>query len=453
MSRPPVAVVGGGWAGLVAACDFRRRGIPVVVLEASDQIGGLARTFRDGEGFSYDFGAHFITNRLADAVGIADQCLTVRHYGEAVVSGGRTYGYPFGLVRSPRFAGGAIRGRWRQAVSGDPAISIEELFVSQYGEPLARAILIPLVEAWSGARASELAASIADKIPSSILETMWLKGASRLTRRAVAIGYCREMPQSYRVWHVYPEGGLSVLFQKLAEALAGLVRLNSPVEAIHVSEDRVVGVRVGGKDEEVSAVFSTAPVHVLPGLIRGSSAFDGLSEFQYRPMTLVNLKMQGRGLVPEVVTWTPAADLPFFRVTEAAMSMPWLAPPGKTLITADLGCEVGDEVWTMDDGEVAELTLEGLQSLIPDARRRHLGHAVLRTPLAYPKFLLRYEAQRSSWEQASGVKGFVAIGRNGEFAHTLMEDVYWRTLRKVDRFARAHEDSVPGAAMASGSTA
>ncbi|MFL5605502.1 MAG: FAD-dependent oxidoreductase, partial [Gemmatimonadaceae bacterium] len=102
-SRPPVAIVGAGIAGLVAARELRRRGIPVVVFEASAQVAGMAKTVRDKDGFSYDVGAHFITNRLAKEIGVADACRTVRWYGETVVLGGSTYSYPFGLMRSPRF--------------------------------------------------------------------------------------------------------------------------------------------------------------------------------------------------------------------------------------------------------------------------------------------------------------------------------------------------------------
>ena len=70
-ARPPVAIVGAGLAGLVAARELKRRGLPVVVYEAGRQVAGLATSFRDEEGFVCDFGAHFITNRLAAALGIA----------------------------------------------------------------------------------------------------------------------------------------------------------------------------------------------------------------------------------------------------------------------------------------------------------------------------------------------------------------------------------------------
>ena len=64
------------------------------------------------------------------------------------------------------------------------------------------------------------------------------------------------------------------------------------------------------------------------------------------------------------------------------------------------------------------------------------GVACSRTPMAYPVFDLEYEADRQRLEDgALGVDRLVSIGRNGEFAHILMEDVYWRTIRRARQLA------------------
>jgi protoporphyrinogen oxidase len=151
-------------------------------------------------------------------------------------------------------------------------------------------------------------------------------------------------------------------------------------------------------------------------------------------MLFVNLKLEGRGLLPEVVTWTPSDRFPFFRLTEAPISMPWLAPEGKTVITADIGCEVGDEHWKLSDEEATKLVVDNLREFVPDAERRLLGSAVMRTPMAYPVFLAKYETRRRQLATRFPIAGLVPIGRNGEFDHLLMEDVYWRTRRATSRF-------------------
>jgi protoporphyrinogen oxidase len=255
--------------------------------------------------------------------------------------------------------------------------------------------------------------------------------ASQLTGRAVANGYSHEMPERPSVWHVYPVGGVSVLVQRLADGLEDAIQLESPVEGIVVDSGRAVAVRVHGREEDVAAVISTAPCHVLPRMTVGSDALRPLARFRFRPMVFVNLRLRGRGLLPDTVLWTPEEEFPFFRVTETTRSMPWLAPPGKTLLTIDLACEVQDGIWSVPEDRLAEICLDALAPIVPDVRQRFIGAQVLRTPIAYPIYLREYESDRLRFKQSTGVEGLYSVGRNGEFAHILMEDVYWRTLARV----------------------
>src|SRR2546421_1017674 len=54
----PVLVLGGGPAGLTAGYLLAKAGKPVVVVEAEDQVGGLAKTVVDPEGYRFDLGGH-----------------------------------------------------------------------------------------------------------------------------------------------------------------------------------------------------------------------------------------------------------------------------------------------------------------------------------------------------------------------------------------------------------
>ena len=86
--------------------------------EAGKKIAGLATSFKDAEGFSYDFGAHFITNRLAAAIGVSAECLTVKHYGETVWLDGKTYNYPFGLMKIPRMSLSGMKSKIKSLNNG-----------------------------------------------------------------------------------------------------------------------------------------------------------------------------------------------------------------------------------------------------------------------------------------------------------------------------------------------
>jgi protoporphyrinogen oxidase len=85
----------------------------------------------------------------------------------------------------------------------------------------------------------------------------------------------------------------------------------------------------------------------------------------------------------------------------------------------------------MGDDALGAFCRDALRPIIPTVQQQYLGCRVMRSPIAYPVFLNEYEADRVALEKSTGIAGLYSIGRNGEFSHMLMEDVYWRTQKKM----------------------
>lgn len=427
----PVVIIGGGIAGLTAAVHLRRHGVPFRLFEAGPHLAGLARSEQDADGFTYDFGAHFITNRLAAAVGCSAECRDMPRYGETVHLSGSNSSYPLGLMRRPRFVFSAATSRAAGLLNRRKPTNAAEWYRANYGPALADQVAIPLTRAWSGFAAEELAASVGQKFGTSLPRSLMLKAAGVISRRTVALGYSNTLIESPHVWHVYPEGGIGLVCQRLANDVRDSIFTEHPVDQIHVENNQITGVRVRGENIPAAAVISTAPVHILAKLIHGTDRLKHLSRFRYRAMVFVNLRFDGPSGLGEVVTWTPEDKFPFFRLSDIGLGLPWLVPTGKSQVTADIGCAVGDAIWTADSDELGRRCITALEQIVPGIARRYLGCRVMRTALAYPIFHLDYETDRLRLERGTGVEGLISVGRNGEFAHLLMEDVYWRTKRQV----------------------
>ncbi|MDX9767788.1 MAG: hydroxysqualene dehydroxylase HpnE [Ectothiorhodospiraceae bacterium] len=78
-----VVVVGGGWAGLAAACELAARGVPVTLIEAAQHVGGRARTI-ELDGRSVDNGQHLLlgactsTLKLLATIGVRESDALLR---------------------------------------------------------------------------------------------------------------------------------------------------------------------------------------------------------------------------------------------------------------------------------------------------------------------------------------------------------------------------------------
>ena len=439
MTRPraPLVVAGAGIAGLTAARVAARHGFPVVCFEASGRLAGMAATEVDADGHIFDLGAHFITNRLAASVGVGARCRPVRRYAEAVLLDGHVRRYPLGLLAEPRFLAGAVAARLRPP-PGPPA-SAAELARRSYGRPFATRVAIPLLERWSGMPATDLAPAALEKVPGSVAGTVGLWLASRLLRRAVAIGYCATQPQSPWVHHVYPEGGVATVCEALAaqvRAAGGRIHLERPVTAIVLDGDRVVGVRTAdGAEVATDRVVSTAPITRLGALCGGHPHLDRFRALRFRALVLVNLVLTGRDVLPEVMVWFPD-HRPVFRATETTRAAPWLAPPDRSIVVCDLGAEVGDATWIAGDDALAAAAAGALADLVPGIERRVVGVRVMRVPFAYPLFRRVDEPLRRRIDDGTGIRGLLSVGRSGRFRHDLMEDVHWRTTALVTDWLR-----------------
>ncbi len=101
-STASVAIVGGGLAGLSAACYAARSGARVQLLESSSELGGRARTRRDGA-YTFNMGPHAlyrrsIGQRVLRELGVRTNGVTPDLSEPNACCGGRLHRLPVGPV-------------------------------------------------------------------------------------------------------------------------------------------------------------------------------------------------------------------------------------------------------------------------------------------------------------------------------------------------------------------
>src|SRR5689334_9082293 len=88
-----------------------------------------------------------------------------------------------------------------------PPRSAADVVRNRYGATVSRVVAEPLLKAWSGADAGDLAPSAVTTLPTSLPVTAALHCLREITGAPIALGYCRERPIHPFVLHVYPAHG------------------------------------------------------------------------------------------------------------------------------------------------------------------------------------------------------------------------------------------------------
>jgi len=246
-----VVVVGAGLAGLAAANHLSGAGLVVEVLEASDGVGGRARTDRHPDGFLLDRGFQLVNPAYPELARVADlDALDLRPFepGAAVFSEGRVrwLGNP---LRRPKDLFGLL--------SAPVAPLSDKLAL---GALLARCALTPvrrLERAPDDSAAHDLAAAglseaMVDRVLRPFLSGVFLEGdlatSARFTH-LVLRSFARGVPS-------LPAEGVGALARQLASALPpGTVHLERSVEAV---EPRVA-VAAGQRRPARAVVVATGP--------------------------------------------------------------------------------------------------------------------------------------------------------------------------------------------------
>ncbi len=154
-------------------------------------------------------------------------------------------------------------------------------------------------------------------------------------------------------------------------------------------------------------------------------------------MMFVNLRFSGRAILPNTMVWVPDRSRLSFRLTEAPISMPWLAPEGKTLITFDIGCEVGDARWTMSDEDLARTCLDQICALTAKSFAGGISAPAARSaPDLLSRLSRRLRDRAPPLLHVDRRRRPLQRGTQRRIRPHLMEDVFWRTIRRMEDVAR-----------------
>ncbi len=437
------AIIGAGPTGLGAARRLTELGQHnFVVLEKNAHPGGLAASFKDAQGYTWDIGGHVVFShyeyfdRLLDELLGADQ---LRHERRAYIRvRGAWVPYPFQnnirhLPRGARWE--CVRGLLPGRRPAGPPKNFQEWIHCVFGEGIGNVFLWPYnFKVWATPPALMSASWVGERVSPADLE-----GVLRniiLERDEVGWG-----PNNGFTFPAF--GGTGEIFRRMAAPLAERIRYNEAVARIDAAGKTLT--TASGETIAYGALLNTAPLDLLMTnqlLSPPDAAMEAAQRLKHNGVHVAGV---GVGARPRFAgrrdrrCWMYFAedDCPFYRVTNFHNYAPANVPrePVGPKRAAFL-CETSfSEHKPEDRATLMERTIAGLGNvgLLPGSARRKIeSRFEMSVDYGYPvPCLERDQALRAIQPWLESVQIF-SRGRFGGWKyevgnmdHSVMQGVEW----------------------------
>lgn len=320
-TRCDVAVVGAGLAGLSAAERLTRAGLDVVVLEASDGVGGRART-DEVDGFLLDRGFQVLNTGYPAARRILDlDALDLQEFDRAALLhlDGRSHrvGDPRReLLAVPRAIGAPFGGVRSKAALAAYAGTVTL-------EPVSRIMRqddVPAIERWAS---RGLDGKVVDRVLRPFFSGLLLEEEMTTSSRFVDL----MMRMFARGSSTLPAGGMQQMAEQLAARLqAGSVHLDTPVRAVEAHK-----VTTDAGPIDALAVIVATDADTADTLLGGS-----LGKTDWKGVTTIYHVAAEAPLSTPTLVIDPSPDSPVNNTAVITAASPSYAPDARSLIATSL---------------------------------------------------------------------------------------------------------------------
>jgi protoporphyrinogen oxidase len=444
-------VLGGGPAGLTAGYLLGKAGRDVVVLEAEDQVGGLAKTV-EVDGYRFDLGGHRFFTKSVEVDTLWHEVLgeefLLRPRMSRILWNNRFLDYPLrgpdvikklGPVELARCMASYLRAAARRNKVDN---SLEDWVSNRFGRRLFELFFKTYNEKVWGVPASEIRAEWA---------AQRIKGLSFFSAaKAAFFGNKGNKVKSLISEFNYPRFGPGQMWDAMTEAIeeqGGEVRLESPVDRLELVGDRIVEVSAGGITYTLpDAVISSLPLRNMVEMVSPpppQEVLDAARGLRYRDFLTVALVVDGQDLFPDNWIYIHEPSVQVGRIQNYRSWSPWMVPdPDKACVGLEYFCFAGDELWSMDDDALVELASRELEQLGLAPRSKVERGFATRVPKAYPIYDADYAERVAvvrSW--LDGIENLQQVGRNGLHRYNNSDHSMLTAMRAVDNLlAGAHHD-------------
>ena len=423
-----VAVIGAGPAGMAAAYELTKKGVPVDVYEASPFVGGMARSI-ELWGQIVDIGPHRFfssdtrVNKLWLEVIGKDYEMVDRL--TRIFFRNKFYHYPIkafdalknlGIIESALCIGSYGIQRLKPG-RNDLGDTFESWVIARFGKRLYKHFFKTYSEKLWGIPTNELDADFAAQRIKKL--SMWEAIKSAI------FGGGGEKHKTLVDQFAYPKKGTGQVYEnmkKYVETNGSTIYLTTPINSLTTKGKIVTGIKLeSGEEKKYDEVISSMPLTLLVSRIKNlpPKVARANQSLRFRNTILVYLQLKADNVFPDNWIYVHSSELRMGRITNFRN---WVKTINKgkkeTIIAIEYWCFDEDDFWHWDDEQYIELAKDEIvKTGLVEAKQIKDGK-VVRVPKCYPVYGRGYKRPLSIIQDFISDLGHLqVIGRYGAFKY------------------------------------
>ena len=430
-TKKKVVIIGAGPAGLTAAYELCKEGVPSIVLEKDDVVGGISRTV-NYKGYLFDIGGHRFFTKVKAVDDMWREVLGEKRFLRRSRLSRIYYNKKFFFY--PLKATNALLGLglWNcvmmvasyakaQVFPAKNEKSFEDWICNRFGRRLYDTFFKTYTEKVWGIPCNEISADWAAQRIKGLSLIATIKNALLSSQPKQKGDVIKTLIDAFD----YPEKGPGMMWEMVAESIQkreSELRMRTDVSKIFWEQGQVTALEIeaNGQKELVAGTdfISSMPVQELvrkmepPPPPEVHAAADQLA---YRDFLTVSLIVNQPDLFQDNWIYIHDSDVKVGRIQNFKNWSPTMVPdPNKTCLGLEYFCFEGDGLWTMKDEDLIALGTKELGILgLVDTKDVEDG-AVVRMPKAYPVYDAHYvTAVDTIREFLTAMPNLHLVGRNG----------------------------------------
>ena len=244
----------------------------------------------------------------------------------------------------------------------------------------------------------------------------------------------------------YPKYGCGVLSERIAEKVktnGGSIYLNTEIKQINLTSNGKSSVVVDSKGKnnvvEGDWLISTLPLKHLVKMTKPKPDIEirqQADSLKSLGLIIVFLALNKEDVLP--VSYLYCMDHIYHRITEYNKFSEKLSPEGENLLSLEISCYKGDEIWNITNNELIEICTNELTSDGYIRKNNIIRSFVFKSSSVYPVYFMGYQEKLNKindyYEKYD--ESFHLLGRSGQYNYVDQDQAMKLGFELADKIKR-----------------